>query len=91
MRSGERSAGRVSTQRSGMSAFDATKQEVDELRDELTRARDEIDTLTARINALFEGYVRQAPEQWWWFHKRFKPRRADRAGRRVDAAGVPVA
>jgi KDO2-lipid IV(A) lauroyltransferase len=46
--------------------------------------------LTRRLNRVLEGYVRARPEQWWWFHKRFKPRRAERAGRRVSPAGVPI-
>lgn len=28
----------------------------------------------ARINALLEEHVRQAPEQYWWIHRRFKTR-----------------
>lgn len=46
--------------------------------------------VTRRINALFEGYVRAAPEQWWWFHRRFKPTRKERAGRRLSPAGIPL-
>jgi len=49
------------------------------------------ESLTVRLNEILEGYVRTCPEQWWWFHKRFKPTRGERAGRRVDAAGVPLA
>jgi len=30
----------------------------------------------ARINALLESQVRQAPEQYWWIHRRFKTRPA---------------
>jgi KDO2-lipid IV(A) lauroyltransferase len=29
-----------------------------------------------RINALLESQVRQAPEQYWWIHRRFKTRPA---------------
>lgn len=29
---------------------------------------------TRRINAFVEDCVRQAPEQYWWFHRRFKTR-----------------
>ncbi|MHC4957753.1 MAG: lysophospholipid acyltransferase family protein, partial [Planctomycetota bacterium] len=47
-------------------------------------------SLTAHLNRLLEGYVRERPEQWWWFHKRFKLRRSERAGRPVDAAGIPI-
>ncbi|UCE87465.1 MAG: lysophospholipid acyltransferase family protein [Deltaproteobacteria bacterium] len=47
--------------------------------------------VTARLNAVLEGYVRARPEQWWWFHRRFKPRRMERQGRPVSAAGVPIA
>jgi KDO2-lipid IV(A) lauroyltransferase len=46
--------------------------------------------VTARLNAALERYVRARPEQWWWFHRRFKPRRLVREGRRVSAAGVPI-
>ena len=28
----------------------------------------------ARINALMEEHIRQAPEQYWWIHRRFKTR-----------------
>jgi len=28
----------------------------------------------ARINMLLEEHVRQAPEQYWWIHRRFKTR-----------------
>jgi len=28
--------------------------------------------LTARINAVIEGVIRRAPEQWVWFHERWK-------------------
>jgi KDO2-lipid IV(A) lauroyltransferase len=27
-----------------------------------------------RINSLMETQVRQAPEQYWWIHRRFKTR-----------------
>jgi KDO2-lipid IV(A) lauroyltransferase len=32
-----------------------------------------------RINALLESQVRQAPEQYWWIHRRFKTRPAGEA------------
>ena len=47
-------------------------------------------SLTERLNRLLEGYVRECPEQWWWFHKRFKVRRSELGGRPVDAAGIPI-
>jgi KDO2-lipid IV(A) lauroyltransferase len=50
----------------------------------------DIPEVTARLNAILEGYVRACPEQWWWFHRRFKPPRALRQGRPVSAAGVPL-
>ena len=53
-------------------------------------AEGDAEALTARLNALLEGYVRACPEQWWWFHRRFKPPRALRRGRRLSPAGVPV-
>jgi len=48
------------------------------------------ESLTRRLNTVLEGYVRARPEQWWWFHKRFKPRRSERTGRRVSPAGLPI-
>jgi len=53
-------------------------------------AEGDVEALTAHLNALLEGYVRACPEQWWWFHRRFKPPRALVRGRRVTAAGVPI-
>jgi len=50
----------------------------------------DVGTLTARLNAILEGYVRARPEQWWWFHRRFKPPRSLRRGLPVDAAGLAV-
>ena len=50
----------------------------------------DIDADTAGINAVLERYVREVPEQWWWFHRRFKPRRSERRGTEVSAAGVPL-
>lgn len=35
---------------------------------------DDIEADTARINALIEDWVRQAPEQYLWVHRRFKKR-----------------
>jgi KDO2-lipid IV(A) lauroyltransferase len=48
------------------------------------------EALTGRLNAILEGYVRACPEQWWWFHRRFKPPKALRRGRRLSPAGVPL-
>ena len=45
---------------------------------------------TRKLNRIFEGYIRARPEQWWWFHRRFKPPRAERAGARVGPAGIPI-
>lgn len=47
-------------------------------------------SLTRRINELLEGYVRAAPEQWWWFHRRFKPTKREREGRELSPAGLPL-
>lgn len=27
---------------------------------------------TERLNHLIEGWIREAPDEWWWFHKRWK-------------------
>jgi Kdo2-lipid IVA lauroyltransferase/acyltransferase len=35
------------------------------------------ETDTARINAVFEDWIRQAPEQYFWTHRRFKDRPND--------------
>jgi KDO2-lipid IV(A) lauroyltransferase len=53
-------------------------------------AEGDVPALTARLNAILEGYVRACPEQWWWFHRRFKPPRAERRGQKVSPAGVPL-
>jgi len=50
----------------------------------------DVESLTRRINETLEGYVRAHPDQWWWFHKRFKPPRADRRDVPVSPAGVPI-
>jgi KDO2-lipid IV(A) lauroyltransferase len=50
----------------------------------------EVDAATAQLNRILEGYVRAAPEQWWWFHRRFKPRRNELVNVPVSAAGVPL-
>lgn len=49
------------------------------------------ETTTSLLNRYLEGYVRAAPEQWWWFHRRFKPRRLEQEGKPLSAAGVPLA
>ena len=48
------------------------------------------ETITERLNEVLEQYVRAAPEQWWWFHKRFKPPKSQRRGRTLTPAGIPV-
>ncbi|MCK6458480.1 MAG: lysophospholipid acyltransferase family protein [Planctomycetes bacterium] len=48
------------------------------------------ESMTRRLNAILEGYVRACPEQWWWFHRRFKPPKAFRRGRKLSPAGVPL-
>lgn len=48
------------------------------------------EAVTARLNRILEGYVRRDPEQWWWFHRRFKPRRLLREGRDLSPAGIPL-
>ncbi|MFI5403801.1 MAG: lysophospholipid acyltransferase family protein [Planctomycetota bacterium] len=53
-------------------------------------AEGDVESLTRRLNVLLEGYVRACPEQWWWFHRRFKPPKAMRRGRRLSPAGVPL-
>jgi len=45
--------------------------------------------ITRRLNEVLEQYVRAAPEQWWWFHKRFKPPKSQRRGRKLTPAGIP--
>ncbi|MHC4407555.1 MAG: lysophospholipid acyltransferase family protein [Planctomycetota bacterium] len=47
------------------------------------------ESITRKLNEVLEEYVRAAPEQWWWFHKRFKPPKSQRRGRKVSAAGIP--
>lgn len=50
----------------------------------------DVETITRRINAVLEQYVRAAPEQWWWFHKRFKPPKSQRRGKSLSPAGIPI-
>ncbi|MBL4627899.1 MAG: lauroyl acyltransferase [Roseicyclus sp.] len=37
------------------------------------------ETMTAALNDSLAARVRQAPEQWFWVHNRWKPERADKA------------
>jgi KDO2-lipid IV(A) lauroyltransferase len=53
-------------------------------------AEGDAESLTRRLNGILEGYVRACPEQWWWFHRRFKPPKAMRRGRKLSPAGVPL-
>lgn len=53
-------------------------------------AEGDVESLTGRLNGILEGYVRACPEQWWWFHRRFKPPKAMRRGRPLSPAGVPL-
>jgi KDO2-lipid IV(A) lauroyltransferase len=48
------------------------------------------ESVTRRLNRLLEGWVRADPEQWWWFHRRFKPPKGERVGRTLTPAGVPA-
>ena len=48
------------------------------------------EAITRRLNERLEEYVRAAPEQWWWFHKRFKPPKSLRRGRKLSPAGIPL-
>jgi len=50
----------------------------------------DVETITRRLNEALEQYVRAAPEQWWWFHKRFKPPKSLRRGHKLSPAGIPI-
>ena len=50
----------------------------------------DVETITRRLNQVLEQYVRAAPEQWWWFHKRFKPPKSQRRGKTLTPAGIPI-
>jgi KDO2-lipid IV(A) lauroyltransferase len=52
--------------------------------------RGSIEEVTGRLNEQLESYVRACPEQWWWFHRRFKPTRTEHAGLPLSPAGVPL-
>lgn len=58
---------------------------------EVVPADGSVEEVTRRLNERLEAYVRARPEQWWWFHKRFKPPRSERQGLEVTPAGVPAA
>jgi len=49
----------------------------------------DVESVAAEVNAIFERYVRAAPAQWWWFHKRWKPPKSQRRGRKLTPAGIP--
>lgn len=53
-------------------------------------AEGDVESLTRKLNLILEGYVRACPEQWWWFHRRFKPPKAMRRGQKLSPAGVPL-
>ncbi|MHC4547584.1 MAG: lysophospholipid acyltransferase family protein [Planctomycetota bacterium] len=57
---------------------------------EVVPVEGDVESLTRRLNAILEGYVRACPEQWWWFHQRFKPPRSARLGARLTPAGLPL-
>jgi len=58
--------------------------------DEPVSTEGDVESITLLLNERLEEYVRAAPEQWWWFHKRFKPPKSQRVGRKLSAAGIPV-
>ncbi|MFK5981020.1 MAG: lipid A biosynthesis lauroyl acyltransferase [Rhizobiaceae bacterium] len=39
----------------------------------LPNGRVDVDKLTAKVNEVVEGWVREYPEQWLWLHKRWRP------------------
>jgi hypothetical protein len=45
---------------------------------------------TRRVNEVLERFVRARPDQWWWFHRRFKPTHYDILGVPWSPAGVPL-
>ncbi len=57
---------------------------------ELVSTKGSIEEVTGRLNERLESYVRACPEQWWWFHRRFKPPRAEIAGLSLSPTGVPL-
>jgi len=54
---------------------------------EVVSREGDAETVTRRINQILGEYVRACPEQWWWFHRRFKELGKDRRQGVVDAAG----
>ena len=36
------------------------------------RSKENIAAVTQKANAVLENMVRSAPEQWFWFHRRWK-------------------
>ncbi|MHC4972866.1 MAG: lysophospholipid acyltransferase family protein [Planctomycetota bacterium] len=50
----------------------------------------DVESVTRRLNELLEGYVRACPEQWWWFHRRFKPPHFNLCGVPWSATGLPL-
>ena len=57
---------------------------------ELVSTKGSVEEVTGRLNECLESYVRACPEQWWWFHRRFKSTRAESAGLSLSPAGVPL-
>jgi KDO2-lipid IV(A) lauroyltransferase len=50
----------------------------------------DIESITRRLSGVLEGYVRACPEQWWWFHRRFKPPHFNLCGVPWSATGLPL-
>jgi hypothetical protein len=59
-------------------------------RSELVPAEADPARLMHKVNAILERYVRDRPEQWWWFHRRFKPTHFNILGVPWSSAGVPL-
>ena len=58
--------------------------------DEPVSTEGDVESITLLLNERLEEYVRAAPEQWWWFHKRFKPPKSQRRGNKLSPAGIPI-